>query len=123
MVWAYGVMVPRAWEAIESLGSEADRVTLVNARFAKPFDDAMLAQLAADHGQALSLEDHALPGGFGSVVAESLLDQGLDCQLSRVGVRDELVAHASRNAQLADHGLDVPGILNGSYHAGVCEPK
>ena len=112
MVWAYGVMVPRAYEALESLGELAQQITLVNARFAKPFDDALLAELAPQHQQIMSLEDHALPGGFGSAVAESLLDQGLDCQLTRIGVRDELVAHASRNQQLQDHGLDPASIAD-----------
>lgn len=108
MVWAYGPMVARAWEAIEELGKD---ITLVNARFAKPFDDDLLATLAADHHTVLTLEDHALSGGFGSVVSEAVHDRGLACMVRRLGVRDELVPHATRAQQLAEHGLDVAGIL------------
>ena len=111
MIWAYGTMVAVAWQALAALGDDARQVTLVNARFAKPFDADLLADLAQTHGQVLTLEDHGLPGGFGSVVAEAITDRGLALRLVRGGVRDELVAHASRPQQLADHGLDVAGVV------------
>ena len=47
-------------------------MTLVNARFAKPLDTELLTELAADHDTLLTFEDHTLPGGFGSVVAEAV---------------------------------------------------
>ncbi|MBA3683621.1 MAG: 1-deoxy-D-xylulose-5-phosphate synthase, partial [Planctomycetes bacterium] len=106
MIWAYGTMVHVAWQAIAALGADAAGVTLVNARFAKPFDSALLGELAATHTRVLTLEDHALHGGFGSVVAEAIADLGLPVRLERGGVRDELVAHAGRPQQLADQGLD-----------------
>ena len=111
MVWAYGTPVKTAFEAIAELGVEAENVTLVNARFAKPIDIALLTELSATHGQVLTLEDHALPGGFGSIVAEAVTDHDLGVLVRRVGVRDELVPHASRDRQLADHGLDKASIL------------
>lgn len=110
MVWAYGAPVKTAFEALADLGEDAARVTLVDARFAKPFDSELFARLAADHDVALTIEDHALPGGFGSIVAESAIDQGLDIRIQRLGVRDELVPHASREQQLAAQGLDRAGI-------------
>jgi len=112
MVWAYGTPVKTAFEAYAELSSdEAARVTLINARFAKPMDGALLSKLAATHGHVLTLEDHALPGGFGSVVAETAADLDLTLTIRRVGVRDELVPHAGRDRQLADHGLDKASIL------------
>ncbi len=109
-VWAYGSTVRTCWEAIESLGKEGLGITLVNARFAKPIDHQLLAELARSHHRLLTVEDHALMGGIGSAVAESLLDQGLALPLTRLGVRDELVAHASREQQLAAQGLDRTGV-------------
>lgn len=110
MVWAYGASVLQAQLALDRLGEAAAGVTLVNARFCKPFDDDLLRDLAAIHGQILSIEDHALPGGFGATVAERIADLGLGLRLTRLGVRDELVGHAGRGQQLADHGLDAAGI-------------
>jgi 1-deoxy-D-xylulose-5-phosphate synthase len=110
MVWTYGVMADRAIAACERLGSEADSVCVVDARFAKPVDAELLEQLAADHPVLITAEDHALAGGFGSCMAEAALDLGLQLKVQRLGVRDELVSHASRSQQLADQGLDVHGL-------------
>jgi 1-deoxy-D-xylulose-5-phosphate synthase len=102
--------VATAWQALEEMGETAAGVTLVNARFAKPFDGALLAELAKTHDRVLTLEDHALPGGFGSIVAETVADLGLDLAIHRLGIRDELVLHASREQQLAQQGLDRAGV-------------
>ena len=110
MIWAYGQPVHTSFRALEQLGSAAAGVTLVNARFAKPIDADLLAELAKTHSHVLTIEDHALHGGFGSIVAETIGDLGLPLRISRLGVRDELVAHATRPQQLADQGLDVDGI-------------
>jgi 1-deoxy-D-xylulose-5-phosphate synthase len=106
MVWAYGAGVRLAHLALARLGADAVRITLVNARSAKPIDAGLLAELAASHDAVLTVEDHALAGGFGTIVAETAADAGLDLRIHRAGVRDELVAHATRDQQLAAHGLD-----------------
>ncbi|MCK6487776.1 MAG: 1-deoxy-D-xylulose-5-phosphate synthase [Planctomycetes bacterium] len=112
MIWAYGQPVKTAWDALAELGEAARGVTLVNARFAKPFDDALLAELAAaGHRTVLTLEDHTLPGGFGAALAEAAADRGLALRIVRAGVRDELVPHATREQQLAEHGLDRAGVV------------
>lgn len=111
MVWAYGAPVKTAWEALAELGDAAAGVTLVNARFAKPVDGTTLAALAADHGTVLTLEDHTLPGGFGAALAEEAADRGLVLRIVRGAVRDELVPHATRDQQLAAHGLDRAGVV------------
>ena len=77
MVWAYGTMVARASQALQELGEDGEGVTLVNARFAKPFDIQLLKELAAEHSHVITIEDHALHGGFGSVVAEEAMDADL----------------------------------------------
>lgn len=111
MVWAYGAMAKTAWLALQQLGQAATSVTLVNARFAKPIDRDLLRELSATHGTVMTLEDHALAGGFGGIVAETVTDLGLRLNVIRCGVRDELVAHASRPQQLAEQGLDVAGVV------------
>ena len=110
MIWAYGYGVFAAWQALTALGDEAAGVTLVNARFAKPLDDGLLAELAQSQQRIITIEDHALPGGFGACVAEAIADRNLNLHLTRLGVRDELVPHATRAQQLAAHGLDPAGI-------------
>lgn len=111
-IWAYGAGVRTAWEAVQQLGDLADEITVVNARFAKPFDGDLLDAHARSHACILTIEDHALAGGFGTIVAETLMDRGCQTRLERLGFRDELVPHASRSQQLAAHGLDTAGVLH-----------
>ncbi len=110
MIWAYGASVYQSWLALQAMGGDASQVTLVNARFCKPFDDDLLVELTASHQQILTVEDHALPGGFGAALAERVVDLGLPVRVKRLGVSDELIGHASRNQQLRDQGIDAAGI-------------
>ena len=111
MIWAYGSTVKTCHEALALLGAAAGQVTLVNARFAKPVDLALLTDLARSHARILSVEDHALMGGFGSALAEAAVDAGIGLPITRLGVRDVLIPHASREQQLATEGLDPAGVL------------
>jgi len=111
MIWAYGSAVKTCHDAIVEMGEDGRGITLVDARFAKPFDIELLTDLSLDHAEVLTVEDHTLPGGFGSVVAEAVADRGLRLRVHRAGIRDELVPHASREQQLAAHGLDRAGVI------------
>ena len=69
-------------------------VTVVDARFAKPIDVALMAQLATEHELLVTIEEGVLAGGFGSAVWESLNDAGLDrARVLRVGLPDRYVTH------------------------------
>lgn len=57
------------------------------------------------HGRFITLEEHALAGGFGSAVLESVADQGLSVTVERVGAADVLVAHGKQTEQRAGFGL------------------
>jgi 1-deoxy-D-xylulose-5-phosphate synthase len=83
---------------------------VVNARFAKPVDEALLAELAEGHELILTLEEHSLAGGFGSAVVERVSDLGLPVRVQRVGVADVLVHHDSQPSQRALFGLSAQAI-------------
>lgn len=109
---AYGAMVAPASRAAERLLAEDGlRLTVVNARFAKPIDRETIVDTVASHPFAITVEDHALEGGFGSAVLEALADAGVPHRaVHRVGIPDAYVPHGPRNDLLADLGLDVRGI-------------
>jgi 1-deoxy-D-xylulose-5-phosphate synthase len=88
------------------LDANVDGATIVNARFAKPLDEALLLELARDHGHVITLEEHSLAGGFGSAVAEFVSDRGLDLSVERIGVSNVLVQHDSQDKQRALFGLN-----------------
>jgi 1-deoxy-D-xylulose-5-phosphate synthase len=109
---AYGAMVGTCLRAAERLRERHGlRVGVVNARFAKPLDRTTLFKAIEECGFVITVEEGALPGGFGSAVLEAASDAGLDTRhLRRLGLPDRFIMHAERDEQLAEVGLDVDGI-------------
>lgn len=89
----YGTGVSKALEAAEILAGHGISTTVVDARFAKPIDTALMAQLAAEHELLVTVEEGILAGGFGTAVWESLSEAGSVPRLLRVGVPDRYVTH------------------------------
>jgi 1-deoxy-D-xylulose-5-phosphate synthase len=101
---AYGAMVPLALEAAEQLRAAGLEATVVNARFSKPLDVKTLEELASTHPLLVTVEDHALAGGFGSAVLEAL-GSGPRARVVRMGLPDRFVEHGSRDELLRRYGL------------------
>ncbi len=95
--------------AAEVAGHELD-ATVVNMRFVKPLDEALLLELAASHRAFVTIEDNAIAGGAGSAVAEFLHASGIERPLLQLGLADSFLEHASREQLLAEAGLDAAGI-------------
>jgi 1-deoxy-D-xylulose-5-phosphate synthase len=92
---AYGSGVGKALEAADILATHGIAVTVADARFAKPIDAGLAAQLAAEHELLVTVEEGVLAGGFGSAVWETLSDSGLAPRILRVGLPDRYVTHGS----------------------------
>jgi len=109
---AYGSSVRRAMEAARLL-DEGDglSITVVDARFAKPLDEEAILSVVAGHRAVVLAEEHAPAGGFASAVLELLAERGVGAaHVSRAGLPDRFVNHASRDEQLASLQLDGPGL-------------
>ncbi len=91
----YGTGVGKALEAADILADRGISVTVADARFAKPIDAGLAAQLAAEHELIVTVEEGVLAGGFGSAVWESLSDAGLAPRILRVGLPDRYVTHGA----------------------------
>ena len=93
----YGSGVGKALEAAEELSGLDVAVTVADARFAKPIDAGLMAQLAAEHDLLVTVEEGVLAGGFGSAVWETLNDTGATgaggIRIIRVGLPDSYVTH------------------------------
>jgi 1-deoxy-D-xylulose-5-phosphate synthase len=105
-ILAFGTVLKPALEAGEELDA-----TVVNMRFVKPLDDALVAQLARTHALVVTLEENALMGGAGSAVAESLAAQGIGVPLLHLGLPDRFIDHGDQSQLLTSVGLDRDGIL------------
>jgi 1-deoxy-D-xylulose-5-phosphate synthase len=102
---AFGAIVPSAEKVGEELG-----LTVVNMRFVKPLDRALLLELAKGHDGFATLEDNVVMGGAGSAVAELLAAENVQLPILHLGLPDAFQHHASREDLLAEAGLDVAGI-------------
>ncbi len=85
-------------------------LTVVNMRFVKPLDKAMLLELAKTHEGFVTIEDNVIAGGAGSGVSELLNAQGITLPMLHLGLPDSFQHHASREDLLAEAGIDHAGI-------------
>ena len=108
----YGTTVTPALAAAEALARDGGPdVGVVNARFAKPLDAAAVMRLLKSPAPVLVCEDHSVVGGLGSAVLELASARGLPAGNVRLlGIPDRFVAHASRDEQLAEVGLDADSL-------------
>jgi len=99
----------------ETVGADID-ATVVNMRFVKPLDEALVLELARTHDALVTLEDNVIAGGAGSAIGELLAAHGIEIPLLQLGLPDGFLEHATRQQLLAEAGLDVDGIRR-SIHA------
>jgi 1-deoxy-D-xylulose-5-phosphate synthase len=120
----YGLGVQLALEAAGVLERHDLDVTVADARFAKPLDEELLAQLASDHDLLVTIEDNVLQGGFGSAVLESLSDRDLagEARVLRLGLPDRYVTHGKPALLREEVGLDPDSIAERVAEA-VLEPS
>ncbi len=94
-ILGYGTGVQKGIEAADILADSGVDVTVADARFAKPIDAALAAQLASEHDLLVTVEEGVLAGGFGSAVWETLSDGGMAPRILRVGLPDRYVTHGA----------------------------
>lgn len=110
---AVGSMVRQAVEAARILNMANIKATVINMRFIKPLDTAMLNWLKERQPSLwVTLEENALAGGFGSAVAEFMADSGSQCRMLRLGIKDEFIEHGSCPQLLEKCGLTAQQIAD-----------
>jgi 1-deoxy-D-xylulose-5-phosphate synthase len=104
-ILAFGTLLYPALAAAERLNA-----TVVNMRWAKPVDVALLLEVAARHEALVTVEEGAVMGGAGSAAGEALQAAGVLKPLLQLGLRDEFIEHGDPGKLLALQGLDAAGI-------------
>ncbi|MEK4130413.1 1-deoxy-D-xylulose-5-phosphate synthase [Solibacillus sp. FSL W8-0474] len=93
-ILTFGTTIPMALHAAELLAEQGISVRVVNARFIKPMDEAMLHEIMQANLPILTIEETMLQGGFGSAVLEFAFDkQYRNVQIERIGIPDEFIEH------------------------------
>ena len=105
-ILAWGSMVTPALEAGKQLGA-----TVVNMRFIKPIDEAMILDMAKTHDVLVTIEENVIAGGAGSAVNTYLQAQQILMPVLNIGLPDAFVEQGTREELLTECGLDTQGIL------------
>jgi 1-deoxy-D-xylulose-5-phosphate synthase len=111
MILAIGRTVYPALRAAERLLSGGINATVVNSRFVKPLDEKMILDRSSQIGKVITVEDHALVGGFGSAVCELLMDRGVTAKVKRLGIPDKFIEHGDLETLHRICGIDEEAIF------------
>ncbi len=101
----FGTLLPEAAAAAEALNA-----TLVDMRFVKPLDEALILELAASHEALITLEEGAIKGGAGSGVIEYLMAKRVLVPVLNIGLPDEFIPQGTQDEIRQDYLLDAKGI-------------
>lgn len=101
----FGTLLPAAAEVAEELD-----LTLVDMRFVKPIDEALLIDLSKMHDGFVTIEEASVMGGAGSAVAEALNVHGIQIPVLQIGLPDEFIDHGDQTLLRSKAGLDATGI-------------
>jgi 1-deoxy-D-xylulose-5-phosphate synthase len=95
--------------AVRPIAERLD-ATVVDMRYIKPLDVALVKRIAARHRAVITVEENAVQGGAGSAVAETLAEADHSIPLHLIGIPDRFIEHGSREDCLALAGLDAAGL-------------
>ena len=104
-ILAFGTMVHASKPCADEINA-----TLVNMRFVKPLDEAMILQLAESHDILITVEENVIAGGAGSAISEVLSQYAVNTGIFHIGLPDQFLEHGSREELLAECQLDPIGI-------------
>jgi 1-deoxy-D-xylulose-5-phosphate synthase len=104
-ILAFGSMLQPALQAAESMDA-----TVVNMRFIKPLDEAMVLEIARTHDHLVTIEENAIMGGAGAAVMECLQAHHIVKSVLCLGLPDTFIEHGNHETMLAACGLDKTGI-------------
>lgn len=105
-ILTFGTTIPMAFEAATILEKQGIHVKIVNARFIKPLDEKILAEILNADVPILTIEEAVLQGGFGSAILEYANDHGYSsANIDRMGIPDQFIEHGSVDKLLDEIGL------------------
>lgn len=112
-ILTFGTTISMALEAADQLAKDGVSVKVVNARFIKPMDEAVLLELLESRLPILTIEEAVLQGGFGSAVLEFAHDRGYhQAVIERMGIPDRFIEHGSVSELLREIGLTAAHIVD-----------
>lgn len=111
VVWAVGSMVVPAWKAACALQDQGVHALVVNARWVKPWDTALLDELSDRCNHVVTVEENVRSGGFGQQVRDYIVENGLGVRHTLLALPDSFVEHGPQPVLRKSCGLDADSIV------------
>jgi len=108
-VFATGLMVSVAMEAVKALEAEGKSVALINVHTVKPIDAECVTKYAEKCGKVVTVEEHSVIGGLGDAVADVLMGK-VNCKFKKIGVQDVFGQSGKAKEVLKEYGLTAPQV-------------
>ena len=109
-LFALGSMVQTAEKVAKMLGEQGVEATVINARFAVPFDKEKVKELAQNHKLLVTMEENVTSGGFGEHVASYVNENDIDIKVQVVAIPDAYVEHGNVDRLKEDIGIDANSV-------------
>ena len=110
LIIAIGACVHQALEAADLLEESGISAAVINGRFVKPLDEALILEWAEKVPRIVTVEENVCQGGFGTAVLECLADADIPVNIRRMGLPDEFVEHGAQKILRKRYGLDAAAI-------------
>jgi 1-deoxy-D-xylulose-5-phosphate synthase len=101
-----------ALEACRILNSKSIFPSHYDMRFVKPLDESLLHEIFKKYDNIITIEDGCLQGGFGSAIAEFMVDNNYAKKITRLGIPDKVIEHGEQKELYAECGFDINDIVN-----------
>ncbi len=108
---SFGPTLKLLQDAAETLATDGVSAGVVNARFIKPLDEAMLHRVGERNTPLLIVEESMLEGGLGAMIGAFMLDNGYTNKVQRIGIGNEYIEHGDVNQLLEDIGITTENIM------------
>ena len=109
-LFALGSMVQTAEKVAEMLKAHGIEATVINARFAVPFDKEKVTELAKNHKLLVTMEENVSSGGFGEHVASYVNENDLDIKVQVIAIPDAYVEHGNVDRLKEDIKIDANSV-------------
>lgn len=110
-VFVTGSILEEVWQAAEKLRRENIHISVVNVHSIKPFDRDNVLEMAGKSRLFVTVEEHNIYGGIGSIISEIITDSGIPMKIKRIGLPDTFAAgYGTHKSVRKENGLDADGI-------------
>lgn len=112
-LFALGSMVPIAEEVRRQLKEQGHSCTLINARFAKPFDEERIRQLTVNHKLLVTMEENVASGGMGEHIESFMIREKINMQILPIAIPDQFVEHGNVDCLRELLKIDAASVVSG----------